>query len=257
MESEHLRRNPQGLQHKEAGLRAGHCVGGSKAQASTEAITYQLREDQYRSIELTELRRGCIDLITKGTAAGYTSITLDANGLPKIVYDEAEGSLLTNWRPPLANGSVAEFFRVCMDWANATYEFDDYFWAGSERWPELANVRASDSIFEKFLRAGSASVLAPVQPGYERSVILFLKTGLIWNGGYLPLFTSPDMLDVYAELGQQLDPPEQVGDSWKVPVPTSMVMLQEDDVLPVFPIEAPEPDADVVPEPVPDERVPF
>jgi hypothetical protein len=39
--------------------------------------------------------------------------------------------------------------------------------------------------------------------------MFFLKTGDIWGGGYLALFTDQEMLDVYAdvELGRQFDPP--------------------------------------------------
>jgi hypothetical protein len=60
---------------------------------------------------------------------------------------------------------------------------------------------------------------------------------LIWGGRYLPLFTSPEMLDVYAdvELGIQFDPPVQIGEPWELRLPTSLVMLQADDTLPEFP----------------------
>jgi hypothetical protein len=125
--------------------------------------------------------------------------------------------------------------------------------------PYLAQASGADPVFEQFLRAGNASVIVPVRPGFERPVIFFLKTGLIWGGGYLSLFTSPDMLDVYndVEKGRQFDPPLEVGEPWEIRVPTSMVMLQESDQLPEFP---PEQTAETPPapeEPVPDESVPF
>jgi flagella basal body P-ring formation protein FlgA len=231
----------------------------SKAQSSTEAKTFQLRDDQYRSIELTELKRGCIDLLTEGTATGYTSIAVAEDGTPDIVYDAAQGALLGNWRSPLANGSVAEFFELAFEWENTTYQFYPYYWAGTERWKDLAQASGADPVFEQFLRSGNASVVVPVRPGYERPVIFFLKTGLLWGGGYLSLFTSQDMLDVYAdvELGRQFDPPLQIGDPWEIRLPTSMVMLQEDGALPVFPPEPATEEPPAVEEPVPDESVPF
>lgn len=234
-------------------------LANAKAQTGTEAQNFQLREDQYRSIELTELQRGCIDLLTEGTAAGYTSIAVAEDGTPDIVYDAAEGNLLGNWRSPLANGSVAEFFQLAFEWESTVYQFHPYFWAGAERWKDLAQASGADPIFEQFLRAGSASVVVPVRPGYERPVILFLKTGLIWGGGKLALFTSQDMLDVYAdvELGLQLDPPEQIGDSWEIRLPTSLVMLQEDEILPTFPTTTSEDDTAEATELVMDETVPF
>jgi hypothetical protein len=231
----------------------------AQTQATTEEQTFQLRADQYRSIELTELKRGCIDLLTEGTAAGHTSIAVAEDGAPTIVYDEAEGSLLNNWRSPLANGAVAEFFELCFAWDDTTYTFEPYYWAGSERWRGLSQASGSDPVFEKFLGAGSASVVVPVRPGYERSVLLFLKTSRLWAGGYLGLFNDDDMLAIYADVerGLQIDPPEQVGEPWEIRVPTNMVMLQEEDTLPVFPVEAPPVDDPPVTEPVPDENVPF
>jgi hypothetical protein len=233
----------------------------AQGQAAVETQTYQLREDQYRAIELTELKRGFVDLLSAGTAAGHTSIDVATDGTPTIVHDEADAGGLTDWRSPLANGTVAEHFERCYEWENATYEFRPYYWAGAQRWPELAVAAGADPIFEQFLRAGSASVVVPVRPGYERPVLLFLKTSMIWSGGsYLSLFNNPEMLDMYADVeqGLQLDPPEQVGEDWEIVVPTSMVMLQEDDTLPDFPpADQPptEPPADD--EPAPDDTVPF
>ncbi len=231
----------------------------SKAQSAVEAKTYNLRDDQYRSIELTELKRGCIDLLTAGSAAGYTSISVSKNGTPRIVHDPAEGALIDDWRSPLANGSVAEFLERAFEWENTTYQFFPYYWGGEKRWKDLAQASGADPVFEQFLRAGNANVLVPVRPGYERTVIFFLKTGLIWGGGKLPLFTNQDMLDVYAdvELGLQFDPPLKVGDSWEVRVPTSMVMLQEGDALPEFPPEPEEALPTEVDETPIDETVPF
>jgi hypothetical protein len=233
----------------------------ASARTGTEAQTFNLREDQYRAIELTELKRGCIDLLTEGSAAGYTSIAVAEDGSSSIVHDPAEGAALGNWRSPLSNGSVAEFFELAFEWENTTYRFYPYYWAGSQRWNELAQASGADPVFEQFLRAGSAGVVVPVRPGYERPVILFLKTGLVWGGGYLPLFTSQDMLEAYAdvELGAQLDPPVPIGEPWEIRLPTSLVMLQQEETLPVFETEptTDEPASEAPEEPEVDETVPF
>ena len=214
-------------------------VAQAKVQSETEAQTFQLREDQYRSIEVTELKRGCIDLLSQNSAAGHTSITFETDGTPRIVHDEAEGSQHENWRSPLANGTVAEFFEQAFEWDQMTYEFYPYYWAADKRWKELAQATGSDPVFAKFLQAGSASVVVPVRPGYERPVMLFLKTGRIWGGHYLSLFTDPQVLEVYEdiELAEQIDPPEQTGEPWEVRLPTTLVMLQQGDTLPKFPEE--------------------
>jgi hypothetical protein len=251
----------KGYNTKKQAYEQAKAVAESKAQSTTEAATLTLRDDQYRSIEVTELKRGCIDLLSAGTAAGHTSIKVDpADGMPHIVHDPAEGATIDNWRPALANGSVAEFFELTFEWENIVYQFHPYYWAGANRWKDLAQASSADLLFEQFLRAGNASVVVPVRPGYERPAIFFLKTGLVWGGGYLSLFTSQDMLDVYedVELGRQFDPPLEIGDPWEIRVPTSMVILQSSDQLPVFPPEEAEAEeASRVEEPVPDETVPF
>jgi hypothetical protein len=229
----------------------------AQVESDTVAQTFQLREDQYRAIELTELKRACIDLMTEGTAHGHTSISVAEDGTPTIVYDETVGG--PNWRSPLANGTVAEYFEIALDWGQTTYTFFPYYWAAAKRWAETAEAAGADPTFEGFLRAGSASVIVPVRPGFERSMILFLKTGLIWGGRYLPLFSTPEMLDAYddVERATQLDPPEQVGESWEIRVPTSLVMLQEDDTLPEFPPAVPEEPPVPLPEPRLGEPAPF
>jgi len=229
----------------------------AKVQSETVAQTFQLREDQYRAIELTELKRACIDLMTEGTAHGHTSISVADDGTPTIIFDDPAG--VPDWRSPLANGTVADFFELALDWAQTTYTFYPYYWAADKRWTETAQAAGADPIFEGFLRAGSANVVVPVRPGFERPMNLFLKTGLIWGGRYLPLFSTPEMLAVYAEveLGTQLDPPEQLGDTWEIRLPTSLVMLQEDDTLPEFPPAAAEEPTLPLPEPRLGEQAPF
>lgn len=112
----------------------------AKVKSDTVAQTFQLREDQYRAIELTELKRSCIDLMTEGTAHGRTSISVAEDGTPTIVYDEAEGG--PNWRSPLANGTVADFFEIALDWKQTTYTFYPYYWSANKRWTETAQAAA-------------------------------------------------------------------------------------------------------------------
>lgn len=234
-------------------------AAAAQARSGTQAQTSALRTDQYRRIESTELKRGCIELMSRGSALGYTSIVADEDGHPRTVFDPAEGATLPNWRSPLANGAVAEFFETAFDWANMVYQFHPYYWTGSEDWNRLAQAGSDDALFEQFLRAGNANVTVPVLPGYERPVILFYKTGLIFAGGYLSLFTAPEMLDAYAdaELGRQFDPPLQIGEPWELQTPTSMLMLQEDAALPTYDLPGDEREPAPPAEPEPDETVPF
>lgn len=231
----------------------------SKAAAEVETKTYQLRDQQYRAIELTEIKRGCVELLTEGTASGYSPLAINADGLPPVI--EFDSGTDANWRSPLANGAVANFFEEAFEWEQATYQFHPYYWTARDRWRDLMEIAGGDPVFEQFLKAGSARTVVPVRPGYERTMAFFLKTGLIWGGGYLPLFSARDMLEVYndAEKGLQLDPPRQVGPSWDIRVPTNLVIIQPDDVLPEFEVESDaNNESDVVDnEPIPGEPAPF
>lgn len=228
-----------GYQRKKQAYDQAITAARAKATVATQEQTFQLRADQYRQIELTELKRGSIELLTRGSGAGSTVISFDDDGLPYIVFDEAEGAALADWRPALAHGAVSQYMETALQWDQAVYTFHPYYWAGRERWTALSGTSGSDPVFETFLRAGSATVVVPARPGYERSLLVFERTSRIFGGGYLPLFTDQAVLDVWTdvELATQLDPAEQVGETWDVTVPTSMIMLQDGDGLPEFPAE--------------------
>lgn len=209
----------------------------AKTDGERETKVYQLRDEEYRTIEQTELKRCSIELISRASAAGYGSIRVGQNGVVEIAFDPPSSSS-AEWRSPIANGAVAEFFEFCLEWDQMTYQFLPYYWTDRDRWAEMMDVSSDDPGFEAFLKSGMAQVIVPVRPGHERAVILYLKSALLWCGAYLPLFDSDDFLGVFADVenGAQLDPPLQIGESWDIVLPTTMIKLQPDDVLPEFPV---------------------
>jgi hypothetical protein len=202
-----------------------------------ETRTCNLRDEQYRTIEQTELKRGSIELISRASASGYGSIRIGLTGAIEIAFDPPS-TTPNDWRSPIANGAVAAFFETCFEWSQMTYQFHPYYWTDRDRWLAMTDASSDDPGFEAFLKSGMAQVVVPVLPGHERAVILYLKSGLVWGGGYLPLFDSDDFLEVFADVenGTQLDPPIQIGESWDIVLPTTMIKLQPDDVLPEFPV---------------------
>jgi hypothetical protein len=54
--------------------------------------------DLYQPLEFRAIRG--LFFAQKVVAAGYTSITTDADGNPRTVFDDAEGATLTDWRSP-------------------------------------------------------------------------------------------------------------------------------------------------------------
>lgn len=187
----------KGYERKKQDYEQNRQLAEQKINENNEAVTYQLRDTQYREIEQTELKRGCIDLLTEGTATGYSPINIDSEANVTINYDN---SSLSDWRSPIANGVAAEFFEEGFEWDQMTYQFFPYYWTSESRWRDLMEQNGSDPTFEKFLKSGQAKVTVAVKPGNERAVMLFLKTGLIWSGGYLPLYDSQDVLEVYSDV---------------------------------------------------------
>jgi hypothetical protein len=78
----------------------------------------------------------------------------------------------------------------------------------------------------------------PVHPGYNDAVMHYLENnGALWKGGEAPRLNDPMFLSIADELRSQTDDlfgatPE--GDPWEVVLPTTLVYLQQDSVLPDF-----------------------
>lgn len=210
-----------------------------KQERELEEKNVTRQSQYYRDAELTELKKHCLTLLTKRTAHGYTSVTPGANSHLEIVMDPERGARIPRWRSPFSNGIIAQFFEQAFEWNQTFYEFYPYFWTDKNRWEELVNMESvGDPLFDKFLSAGSSRVVIPVSPNYEESMLFFLKTGLIWTGGKLPAFEEEAYLSILEEVksGIQLakGEGETVGEPWEVSLPTNLIMLQADSILPTF-----------------------
>ena len=87
-----------------------------------------------------------------------------------------------------------------------------------------------DTQFLEFLQAGSARVVVPVRPGFERAITHYLVTGEIWDGnGEPPDTTSPLYVPILTEIKERTEGPQgeiAVGDPWETHVPTPLVILR-------------------------------
>jgi hypothetical protein len=232
-------------------------VAEQAAEAASTASVTGRRPDQYRAIEQAELKRGCVSLLTRNSAPGYGSLRGDGSR-GGIAFDPPPND--DQWRAPLPNGMIAGTLESSFEWDQMTYTFLPYFWTAKDHWPAVMQATSDDPTFEAFLQAGMAQVVVPVRPGCERPILRFLREGVLWCGAYLPLFDREEDLEVYADVEQgiQLDPPVQVGESWEVRLPTSLIMLQPDATLPEFPISwEVEPPAPTLLAPAPSLTAPF
>ena len=184
----------KGYTAKKPGLRPGAASQPCKAKqaAAVAAQTYHAaRGPSTGGSRLTELKRGCIELLTEEPQPAHTSIARrDRRHAPRIVYRRGGGgSLLRGLARRRCQRRGGGDLRAAFEWSEMAPPTSSYpyYWAGStgggRSWRRRA--RRDPQCSKQFLRAGNASVLVPVRPASSARCMLFLKTGLIWGGGYL------------------------------------------------------------------------
>ena len=176
---------------------------------------------QNRDIEKRELKRGVIAQMTAQHFNRFDAMRdTDAElGYPEMDFDEA-----------IVEGQYVQFFEQAFEWENITYRFYPYFWGRKSQWVDrLVGIQDTDPLFESFLKAGYARVMVPMRPNYDKVVSHFFSTGRVWNGGDPPVVEDP----LYVSLIDDLLPkPVELGDTWEIKLPTSLVILQADSSLP-------------------------
>jgi hypothetical protein len=94
-----------------------------------------------------------------------------------------------------------------------------------------------DPQFEAFLKAGAARLVIPARPGFEAALAHFQETGDLWLGEELPDMFSDFYVSIIAEIkAANYAPGDEICvDQWEVTLPTTLVMLKDDDTLPSWP----------------------
>lgn len=204
-------------------------IAAATIQAASQSRT---RASTSLAIQQDELRKGCLVLLTGQHFADLDAIEPDAApyGFPEIRLDQAA-----------EEGPVIQFHEQCFEWEQMTWLLYPYFWSRKENWVERSTQLVDDATATAFLKAGAARVVVPVRPGYEEAFAWFLATGDVWMGGEPPVIDD----EMYVSLIEELMTAQDVsfddatpwGAPWEVVVPTSLVILQEDAVLPTWPEE--------------------
>lgn len=202
-----------------------------KSQENAQASTLTgLPPDAKRAIEMLELKKGCLELLTGQYFYDFDATVAEAQpfGYPEFEIGQA-----------LIEGRYSQFFEQCCEWEQLTYVYYPYFWGRKDEWVANSTAKDSDPIFEAFLRAGAARVQVPVRPGYGRALCYYLQTGEIWNGGEVPLLDDPLYVSIIDEIAESQDvalaSATPYGEPWTYSLPTSLVKLQPDATLPTWP----------------------
>lgn len=171
----------------------------------------------------TELKKHCISVLTQ---QWYDAFDATKNGTPPT-FDLLEAA---------AEGAYIRFFEHSFEWDQAQWVFYPYFWARKATWVDRFLKQDIDPQFLEFLRAGSARVVVPVRPGFEKAVVHFLETGKLWGGeGEPPDINSPMYVSIIDEIRERTGAPKgevPVGDPWDTRVPTALVLVRPKSDLP-------------------------
>jgi hypothetical protein len=175
----------------------------------------------------TELKKHIIELMASRQVVGLDALDRDANLQPSIKVPEMR-----------ALAPIVSFMEQAFEWENITYVLYPYYWGARTGWKDTAAAAGVDPEMAAFLSAGSARVIVPARPSLEQVVHFFLYTGLPWAGLQAPAPDEEGYLSIDREIrALQIGATDgiPVGDSWEVRLPTTLVVLQQDGVLPENP----------------------
>jgi hypothetical protein len=179
-----------------------------------------------RITEQRELKRACIELITKpfcreqGKSLHYDDNKSTCELVPPSILQNSDFEDYV---------SQVKFLEQAFDWNLMSYLFYPYYWAGKCDWVDLLKSEDDDLIFQAFKQAGMARVVVPVRPEFNRAVSLYLATGDIWLGGDLVAETDDDL---HLSIADELETVEgAVEEEWETRVPTSLAIVQSGSAL--------------------------
>lgn len=133
-----------------------------------------------------------------------------------------------------SNAAVIQFLEQAFEWGNLSYVCYPYYWARGDNWRDLADLEGADPNFVAFLRAGSARVVVPARPGFERAVLHWLVYQEPFLGDPLPLPDDPLYVSIATEIHDLTAGPPggEPGESWETVLSTSLMWLDKKPDLP-------------------------
>ena len=213
----------------------------TQAEAQVGIMIEGRNPAQNRVIEKTELKKLCITMMTGQHFSQFNAMT-DPPDKPKT-YPEVDVY------EALDEGRIVQFFEQAFEWEQMTYLFYSYFWGRKKNWVDITQISDPDPMFAQFLTAGAARVVVPVPLAYADSVLYLLQNphhkkelrDKVWKGGERPTIEDKDGLyiSITEELRNQTDDlngakPDDKSKPWEFTLPTTLVWLQPDSILPSF-----------------------
>jgi hypothetical protein len=171
-----------------------------------------------------EVKRAAISILSLQHYDQFDAIDTGISNLPQVNFSETA-----------VEGPYVRFFEQAFEWENLSWVPYAYFWGRKSTWLDKIVVEDDDAEFAAFLKAGYIRLQIPVRPGFAEAVDHFRLFGEPWQGGSLPAISDETYLPIADELAERLGRPGNeipVGEPWEVRVPTTLVKLRPDDLLP-------------------------
>lgn len=166
-----------------------------------------------RRIEHTALKKSCIAYLIGHMNMGKGFI---------------DGSTTTTTRVRINSemdqyAAKVKFFEQAFEWELMDYLFYPFYWGDRTRWQQSYNFDNDDALFRSFLQAGMARTTLTVRPGFERAVLFYMNTGIIWSGGEMPIIGDP----LYISIDMEMASPEYyIEDTWETRIPSTLTVIQ-------------------------------
>jgi len=148
----------------------------------------------YRRIENTVLKKNCISYLAGHATLGQSYTTGEEIGNHQVQITEEMDKY----------AATVKFFEQAFDWEIMDYHFYPFYWADKDRWAKLYAIENDDHLFRAFLRSGMARTIVTVRPGFEEAVMYYLRTGLIWNGGTMPVIEDELYISIVDERASRI-----------------------------------------------------
>ncbi len=196
------------------------------AQQAVAATIKGTNPGFYRDIENMVLRKNCISYLINQTPAAKLTYG-------KQMYKTAGQDSFTSYEVDVTKAldvytAFAKFLEQAFEWNIMSYYFYPFYWGSKSDWSTLYQYDNNDPVFRSFMQSGLARVVVTVRPGFEDAVRFYMQTGLIWNGGEVPVIDDPLHLSIIDELKETEGKPE--GKAWATRIPTSLTILQADSI---------------------------
>jgi hypothetical protein len=188
--------------------------------AESEASRFELQDlnsTEKAKIIDAELRRSCVDLLTRGTFRDLVSVRQVGDTAPETLPNRAS-----------SNGRYIVYFENCFEWDQMVYTCYPYFWSRESQWAAQSLDTDPDEAYSNFLSSGEAQVIVPVRPGYEKSLRLYLRSGSVLESLDLPIYDIEEYYDA-EDAYHRPDDDRVLVDEWQIRYPTELVYVQDAD----------------------------